>query len=70
MARLTDFHRQQLQRTATLEFELVYLFDYAVKVLLIIAGCTNTAARGFLLGLALLVASSAKATAIDIINSE
>jgi hypothetical protein len=64
------FEYHWLQRTATLEFELVYLFDYAVIVLLIIAGRTNSAARGFLLGPALLVASSAKAIAIDIISGE
>jgi hypothetical protein len=64
------FEYHWLQRTATLEFELVYLFDYVVIVLLIIAGRTNSAARGVLLGPALLVASSAKAIAIDIINGE
>jgi hypothetical protein len=64
------FEYHWLQRTATLEFELVYLFDYAVIVLLIITGRTNTAARGFLLGPTLLVASTAKAIAIDIINGE
>jgi hypothetical protein len=58
------------KRTATLEFELVYLFECVVIVLLIIVGRTNSAARGFLLGPTLLVASSAKAIAIDIINDE
>jgi hypothetical protein len=57
------------KRTATLEFELVYLFE-CVVIVLIIVGRTNSAARGFLLGPTLLVSSSAKAIAIDIINDE
>jgi len=41
------FEYHWLKSFGTLKFELVYLFDYAVIVLLICAGRTNSAARGF-----------------------
>jgi hypothetical protein len=41
------FEYHWLKRFGTLKLELVYLFDCAVIVLVIIAGHTNSAARGF-----------------------
>jgi hypothetical protein len=52
------------------ELELVYFFDYAIIVETIVAGCTNSYARGLSSGPTLLVPSYAKMIAIHIINGE
>jgi hypothetical protein len=64
------FEYHWLKIFGTPKVELVYFFNYAVIVLLICAGRTNSRASGFAVRTILLVASGAKAIAIDIINGE
>jgi hypothetical protein len=52
------------------ELKLVYFFDYAIIVETIVAGRTNSCARGLSVRPTLLIASRAKAIAIHIINGE
>jgi hypothetical protein len=63
-----EYHWFKLFRA--LKVELVYFFNYAIIVEIIVAGRTNSCARGLSGGPTLLVASRAKAIAIHIINDE
>jgi hypothetical protein len=64
------FEHHWLKSFGAWEVELVYFFDYAIIVEIVIAGRTNSYARGLSAGPTLLVASRAKAIAIHIINGE
>jgi hypothetical protein len=64
------FEHHWLKSFGAREVELVYFFDYAIIVEIIIAGRTNSCARGLSAGPTLLVASRAKAIVIHIINGE